>query len=73
MLIISVKHSGIPRARIYDILESLTLIEGLLMFEENRDGTKNYTALPVKVFLEQARERNGIVLLIVLREELKVY
>jgi len=53
------KNSGIPRARIYDILESLTL-RGVVMFEENADGTKNYTALPVKVFLEQAREKwNG--------------
>lgn len=50
------KNSGIPRARIYDILESLTL-RGVVMFEENSDGTKNYTALPVKVFLEQAREK----------------
>ena len=50
------KNSGIPRARIYDILESLTL-RGVVMLEENADGAKNYTALPVKVFLEQAREK----------------
>lgn len=48
------KNSGIPRARIYDILESLAL-RGVVMFEENTNGTKNYTALPVKVFLEQVR------------------
>jgi len=50
------KASGIPRARIYDILESLTH-RGIVMFEEDSDGTKSYSALPVKVFLEQAREK----------------
>ena len=50
------KVSGIPRARIYDILNTLSL-RGVVMLEENSDNTKNYTALPVKVFLEQARDK----------------
>lgn len=50
------KTSGVPRARIYDTLESLTT-RGVVMFEETSDGIKNYTALPSAVFLEQAREK----------------
>jgi len=50
------KVSGIPRARVYDILESLTK-RGVVMLEEDSDGVKKYTALPAKVFLEQAREK----------------
>lgn len=50
------KTSGIPRARIYDTLETLTS-RGVVMLEESTDGTKNYTALPASVFLEQAREK----------------
>ncbi|WP_411680926.1 TrmB family transcriptional regulator [Clostridium thailandense] len=49
------KQSRIPRARIYDILESL-MIRGIVMFEETSDGTKNYNALPANVFLDQARK-----------------
>lgn len=50
------KTSGIPRARIYDTLEAL-VNRGIVMLEESSDGTKSYTALPVNVFLEQAREK----------------
>lgn len=50
------KTSGIPRARIYDTLEVLAN-RGIVMLEESSDGTKNYTALPASVFLEQAREK----------------
>jgi sugar-specific transcriptional regulator TrmB len=49
------KASGIPRSRIYDILESLTN-SGVVMFEETSDKVKNYTALPSDVFLERIRE-----------------
>jgi len=49
------KASGIPRSRIYDILESLTN-RGVVMFEETSDNIKNYTALPAEVFLERIRE-----------------
>lgn len=49
------KASGIPRSRIYDILESLTN-RGVVMFEETSDNVKNYTALPSEIFLERIRE-----------------
>lgn len=49
------KASGIPRSRIYDILESLAN-RGIVMFEETSDNVKNYTALPADVFLERIRE-----------------
>ena len=49
------KASGIPRSRIYDIIESLTN-RGVVMFEETSDNVKNYTALPANVFLERIRE-----------------
>jgi Predicted transcriptional regulators len=49
------KTSGIPRSRIYDILESLTN-RGVVMFEETSGNIKNYTALPANVFLERIRE-----------------
>ncbi|AKN30224.1 transcriptional regulator [Clostridium carboxidivorans P7] len=49
------KASGIPRSRIYDILESITN-RGIIMFEETSDNIKNYTALPSNVFLERIRE-----------------
>lgn len=50
------KVSGIPRARIYDTLESL-INRGVVMFEETSDSVKKYTAVPVNVFLEQARDK----------------
>ena len=49
------KVSGIPRSRIYDILESITN-RGVVMVEETSDNIKNYTALPSNVFLERIRE-----------------
>ncbi|HBW35735.1 TrmB family transcriptional regulator [Desulfosporosinus sp. BICA1-9] len=48
------KVSGIPRARIYDTLESL-VEQGIVMIEENAEGLKTYTGLPVSVFLEKMR------------------
>lgn len=48
------KESGIPRARIYDTLETLVM-RGLVLLEEAGDGTKSYSPLPVDVFLEQAK------------------
>ncbi len=50
------KQSGIPRARVYDTLESL-VNRGLVMTEETKDGSKWYTPLPVDVLLEQYKER----------------
>lgn len=49
------KASGIPRSRIYDILDSITN-RGIVMVEETSDNIKNYTALPSNVFLERIRE-----------------
>ncbi|MFD2369137.1 TrmB family transcriptional regulator [Brevibacillus sp. GCM10020057] len=48
------KESGIPRARIYDTMETLVQ-RGLALLEETGDGAKIYSPLPVEVFLEQAR------------------
>jgi HTH-type transcriptional regulator, sugar sensing transcriptional regulator len=48
------KVSGIPRARIYDILESL-IDRGLVMAEETNNGGKTYQPLPVDAFLEQQK------------------
>lgn len=48
------KESGIPRARIYDILESLAKL-GLAMVEESSDNTKIYTPVPSKIFLERKK------------------
>lgn len=47
------KASGVPRARIYDILESLRE-RGLVLKETDGEGTKTYSALPVQSFLDQA-------------------
>lgn len=49
------KESGIPRARIYDVLESLTA-RGLAMLEESSVNVKSYTPVPSKVFLERIKE-----------------
>jgi len=46
------KESGIPRARIYDVLESITKL-GLAMVEESSDNVKIYTPVPSKIFLER--------------------
>lgn len=50
------KFSGIPRARIYDTLDSL-VEKGLAMREVMNDGTKTYRAIPIDVFLEQQRKK----------------
>ncbi|MDE6600851.1 MAG: TrmB family transcriptional regulator [Lachnospiraceae bacterium] len=49
------KESGIPRARIYDVLESITKL-GLAMVEETSDNVKMYTPVPSKVFLERIKK-----------------
>lgn len=49
------KESGIPRARIYDVLETLTK-RGLAMVEESSENTKIYTPVPGKVFLEKTKK-----------------
>lgn len=49
------KESGIPRARIYDVLETLTK-RGLAMVEESSENTKIYTPVPSKVFLEKTKK-----------------
>ena len=43
------KESGIPRARIYDVLETLTK-RGLAMVEESSENAKIITQFPVKFF-----------------------
>ncbi len=48
------KESDIPRARIYDVLESLVK-RGLAMMEESSENSKIYTPVPSKVFLEKAK------------------
>ena len=48
------KESGIPRARIYDVLETLTK-RGLAMMEESSENSKIYTPVPSKVFLEKTK------------------
>lgn len=49
------KESGIPRARIYDVLETLTK-RGLAMVEESSENAKIYTPVPSKVFLEKTKK-----------------
>lgn len=49
------KESGIPRARIYDILESITN-RGLAMVEESSEHVKIYTPVPSKIFLEKIKK-----------------
>lgn len=49
------KESGIPRARIYDVMETL-INRGLAMVEESSENTKIYTPVPSKVFLEKTRK-----------------
>lgn len=49
------KESGIPRARIYDILESITK-HGLAMVEESSENTKIYTPVPSNIFLERIKK-----------------
>lgn len=49
------KESGIPRARIYDVLETLTN-RGLAMVEESSENAKIYTPVPSNVFLEKTKK-----------------
>ncbi|MFJ8090276.1 TrmB family transcriptional regulator [Lysinibacillus sp. NPDC095746] len=49
------KNSGIPRARIYDILDVL-VEKGLVLKEETADQTI-YSSIPVAVFLQQIQQR----------------
>lgn len=49
------KESGIPRARIYDVLESL-IERGLAMVEETSENIKTYTPVPSKIFLERTKK-----------------
>lgn len=50
------KHSGVPRARVYDILQTLEE-KGMVLKEESNDGTQ-YTSLPVDAFLHSL-QKNG--------------
>ncbi len=50
------KDSGIPRARIYDVLDDLTR-QGLVMLSPTPDDTKRYQAVPVAACLDQWRRR----------------
>lgn len=50
------KESGIPRARIYDVVDGLAQ-RGLVMTEEGEDGTKSYVPLPVEAFVDQLKKR----------------
>jgi sugar-specific transcriptional regulator TrmB len=52
------KHSGIPRARIYEILEGL-VNQGLAMIGEDRGNAKTYRALPVEVCMDRWRHRSA--------------
>lgn len=47
------KDSGIPRARIYEILGNL-VEKGIVMKEEINDTTR-YSPLPVEIFLQKAQ------------------
>ncbi len=49
------KNSGIPRARIYDILDVL-VEKGLVLKEEAADQT-TYCSIPVEMFLQQIQQR----------------
>ena len=49
------KNSGIPRARVYDILNIL-VEKGIVLKEETAEQT-TYSAMPVSVFLQQMQQR----------------
>lgn len=49
------KESGIPRARIYDVLESIAKL-GLAMVEESSENVKIYTPVPSSIFLERIKK-----------------
>ena len=48
------KKSGVPKARVYDVLDSLAE-KGLVMVEESSEGTKQYSPLPCKIFMERLK------------------
>lgn len=50
------KDSGVPRARIYDVLDGLTN-EGLVMVSTTPTDTKKYQAVPIATCLDQWRRR----------------
>lgn len=50
------KDSGIPRARIYDVLVGL-VERGVAMVEEDDDGMKSYSPLPVEAFIDQVKQK----------------
>ncbi len=47
------KDSGIPRARIYDVLSNL--VEKGIVMREEIDDTTRYSPLPVEIFLQKAQ------------------
>lgn len=47
------KDSGVPRARIYEILD--VLVEKGIVIKEEIDGTMQYSPLPVNVFLQKVQ------------------
>lgn len=47
------KESGVPRARIYDVLSNL-VEKGIVLKEEINDSTR-YSPLPVEIFLQKAQ------------------
>lgn len=49
------KESGVPRARIYDVLESVTKL-GLAMVEESSENVKIYSPVSSKIFLERIKK-----------------
>lgn len=50
------KASGVPRARVYDVLNSL-VDRGIVMLEEDDEGNKAYLPLPVDVFLDRVQRQ----------------
>lgn len=48
------KESGVPRARVYDVLEGLSR-RGIVMVEDCGEGKLTYSPVPVKVFLERVK------------------
>ena len=54
------KDSGVPRARIYEILGNL-VEKGIVMKEEINDTTR-YSPLPVEIFYRR-RNQNGSLLM----------
>ena len=55
------KESGIPRARIYDILRSLAY-RGIVMIEETVDGSKFYSPIPADIFFSVSKPTGKTIL-----------